>query len=121
MEITLLERNVVYGDLPGPLAGMVGFDVFSRVTVGFPSLDNDCEGCQDGYFESEFTGRQSKDSASSQTACSIQLWPPFRSKRDMPPWMAALNWQPICMVRLGSLLLLSCANMYSGIMFCDPI
>lgn len=108
MEITLLERKVVYGDLPGPLAGMVGFDVFARAIVQFPSLDNDFEQCQGSYIVGENTGRQRSASTSSQHKCRIQLWPPFRSKRDMPSWMAALNWQPLCMV--GSTLALLCSS-----------
>lgn len=100
-ELDLRKRGVVSGDMPGPLAGVVGYDVLARTIVQFPAKSDHTAppAIPDGIPPSPRERKRARQPAASD----VQLWPPFRSRRDMPPWMAALPWQPIRVVRLTPL------------------
>ena len=96
-ELDLRRRGLVAGDMPGPLAGIVGYDVFARTIVQFPAKSDHAAAPM--LPDAIPLSPRERKRARKPSASDVQLWPPFRTRRDMPPWMSALPWQPIRVVR----------------------
>jgi hypothetical protein len=131
MELRLCDCGLVSGHLPGPLAGIVGYDVFARAIVEIPAVHahttrpSSHVSC-DTAAPSQRLRLQPRNAAKVAGGVkgraavagsvrgpdgggSVRLLPPYRTLADMPPWMQALEWLPIRVV---------CASLCSACLTC---
>ena len=111
--------GVVSGTAPGVIAGIIGYDVLARTVVEIPSHAAHKAAVSSELFQAggrrrsavnkvaaEQGGkasRQRRRSAPKYVPAAegegrVRLLPPYRRLPDMPPWMQALNWQPLRVV-----------------------
>jgi hypothetical protein len=121
-----VDNGMLSGPLPGRIAGIVGFDVFARTIVEIPASEShaarasgssaaaldaarDARALKPGTLAAGPAGARGNKQRASAVARPewhgpsdeglVRLLPPYSRLADMPPWMQALDWQPLRVVR----------------------